>query len=76
MAEEAWQVLGEAKALADLGRAFGATLTETEVRYLIAHEWARNAEDVAWRRTKLGLRLTRAEIASLDTWMRDLVVTA
>jgi glycerol-3-phosphate dehydrogenase len=73
---KAWQVLGEAKALADLGRAFGASLTETEVRYLIAHEWARNAEDVAWRRTKLGLRLTRAEIASLDTWMRDFVVTA
>ena len=51
------RVLGEAKSAADLGRHFGATLTEAEVRYLIDQEWAVTAEDVLWRRSKLGLHL-------------------
>jgi glycerol-3-phosphate dehydrogenase len=61
--------LGTAKSLADLGQAFGATLTESEVRYLMLSEWARTAEDVVWRRSKLGLRLSAEEIAALDAWM-------
>jgi glycerol-3-phosphate dehydrogenase len=71
---EAWGMLGKAAAAADLGRSFGATLTEAEVRYLMAQEWARTADDVVWRRSKLGLRLTPAEIATLDEWMRKAVV--
>ncbi len=63
------QVLGRARSLADLGQSFGATLTESEVKYLMAQEWARTAEDVVWRRSKLGLRLSASEIAALDTWM-------
>jgi glycerol-3-phosphate dehydrogenase len=55
--------------MADLGQAFGATLTESEVRYLMSMEWARTAEDVVWRRSKLGLRLSADEIAALDAWM-------
>jgi glycerol-3-phosphate dehydrogenase len=66
---EATQVLGGARSAADLGRDFGATLTEAEVRWLMAHEFARAAEDVVWRRTKLGLRLTADQIAELDQWM-------
>ena len=62
-------ILGEATAAVDLGRDFGATLTEAEVRWLMAHEWARRAEDVVWRRSKLGLRLTPAQVAELDAWM-------
>ena len=61
--------LGTAKSMADLGQAFGATLTESEVRYLMSTEWARTAEDVVWRRSKLGLRLSADEIAALDAWM-------
>ena len=34
-------------------------------------EWARTAEDVLWRRTKLGLRFTPAETAALETWMAE-----
>jgi glycerol-3-phosphate dehydrogenase len=68
-------MLGGAQSAADLGRSFGATLTEAEVRYLIAQEWARSADDVVWRRSKLGLRLTPAEIAGLDEWMRDAAAT-
>lgn len=63
------KLLGGAKSAADLGRSFGDTLTEREVRYLMAYEFARNAEDVAWRRSKLGLRLSREEIRLLDDWM-------
>lgn len=62
-------VLGEAKALDDLGRHFGAGLYEAEVRYLLAEEWARDAEDVLWRRSKLGLRLTATERDALAAFL-------
>jgi glycerol-3-phosphate dehydrogenase len=65
----ATKVLGSAKTLADLGKSFGAGLTEREVRYLMAVEWARTAEDIVWRRSKLGLRLTPDEIAGVDDWI-------
>jgi glycerol-3-phosphate dehydrogenase len=64
------KLLGNAKSVADLGQSFGATLTEREVRYLMSSEWASTAEDVVWRRSKLGLRLSPAEIAALDDWMK------
>ncbi len=48
-------VLGAARSLGDLGEDFGAGLTAAEVDYLAQHEWARTADDVLWRRTKLGL---------------------
>ena len=54
---------------ADLGRDFGATLSEVEVRWLMRHEFARGASDIVWRRTKLGLRLTPAQIAALEEFM-------
>src|SRR6266700_2290697 len=53
----AHKLLGSAKSMADLGQSFSATLTESEVRYLMSAEWAVTAEDVVWRRSKLGLRL-------------------
>jgi len=66
---EAREVLGAAATADDLGRGFGATLTEAEVTWLIDREHARTAEDVAWRRSKLGLRMSAEEIAALDAWM-------
>jgi glycerol-3-phosphate dehydrogenase len=63
------RLLGSAKSPADLGQSFGATLTESEVRYLMSSEWARTAEDIVWRRSKLGLRLSPAEIAAIDDWI-------
>ena len=53
----------------DLGTHFGAGLTEVEVRYLMTREWARTADDVLWRRSKLGLRFTAAETAALARFM-------
>jgi glycerol-3-phosphate dehydrogenase len=51
------EVIGEAESLADLGRDFGAGLSEAEVSFLAEKEWARSADDVLWRRSKLGLRV-------------------
>jgi glycerol-3-phosphate dehydrogenase len=65
------RVLGGATSLADLGRSFGGDLTEAEVRYLIANEWARSADDVLWRRTKCGLKLTDKEAAALDSFIAE-----
>ena len=65
-------MLGDARSADDLGRAFGAGLTGREVSFLIETEWARTAEDILWRRSKLGLRLTDAQARSL----RDFVVAA
>lgn len=50
-------VIGDAKTMNDMGRDLGAGLTEREVRYLASQEWAATAEDVLWRRTKMGLHL-------------------
>ncbi|MBW6505829.1 MAG: glycerol-3-phosphate dehydrogenase [Rhodobacteraceae bacterium] len=66
---EAREVLGAARTAADLGRDFGATLTEAEVRWLMRHEFARTAPDVLWRRSKLGLRLAPDEVAALEAFM-------
>ena len=67
---EARTVLGSATEPGQLGRDFGATLTEAELRWLMVKEYALTAEDVVWRRTKLGLRMSAEEIAALDDWMR------
>lgn len=64
-------ILAGATSLADLGRHFGADLYEREVRYLMRSEWARRAEDVLWRRSKLGLRLTPQEREALDAFMQQ-----
>jgi glycerol-3-phosphate dehydrogenase len=55
------KILGEAKQNQDLGRHFGSGLTEREVEYLRAEEWAVTAEDILWRRTKCGLHMTEAQ---------------
>ena len=64
-------MLGDAQSAGDLGQGFGADLTEREVGWLIRTEWARTAEDVLWRRTKLGLRLSEREQSALAQWFAD-----
>jgi glycerol-3-phosphate dehydrogenase len=53
----------------DPGIDFGHGLTEAEVDYLIAQEWAQAAEDILWRRTKLGLRLNAEQVRTLQDWL-------
>lgn len=61
--------LGEATQREELGRDFGAGLSQAEVDYLVAQEWARTAQDVLWRRSKLGLRLDAAQQAALADYL-------
>jgi glycerol-3-phosphate dehydrogenase len=68
---EARAILDDAKEAAGLGRDFGATITEAELRWLMEREYARTAEDVVWRRSKLGLRLSGDQIAAIDAFMSD-----
>ncbi len=66
------RVLNEAKSAADLGRTFGADLSEAEVRYLAQTEWAISTDDILWRRSKLGLRFSMDEVAELDDFLNRL----
>ncbi|RVE86860.1 glycerol-3-phosphate dehydrogenase [Sinorhizobium meliloti] len=70
------QLLGNAASEADLGKHFGADLYAAEVDWLIGREWALRAEDVLWRRTKLGLKFSRAQTAELEEYMRGAVNAA
>ena len=63
-------LLKGAASLTDLGQYFGADLYEAEVRYLQENEWAVCAEDILWRRTKLGLRLNAADVSSLEEYLK------
>jgi len=58
--------------LADLGEHFGAGLYALEIDYLVAHEWARNVDDILWRRSKLGLSMSTSEKLRLADYMRGL----
>jgi glycerol-3-phosphate dehydrogenase len=66
-------ILNGATSMTDLGQVFGADLTEAELRYLLRSEWARTADDVVWRRGKLGLRLSPQQIAAIDAAMQRMM---
>lgn len=57
------------KSVNDLGEHFGAGLTAAEVNYLMQYEWAFTADDVVWRRSKLGLRLNPHELSRLTSYI-------
>jgi glycerol-3-phosphate dehydrogenase len=65
---EAEALLGGARRVEDLGRGFGATLTEAELDWMARREWARTAEDALWRRSKLGLRLDAEQTGRVAAW--------
>ncbi len=62
------QVLRGATGLADLGLELAPGLHERELEYLASVEWARSADDVLWRRSKLGLRCQPNDIARVQAW--------
>jgi glycerol-3-phosphate dehydrogenase len=62
-------ILGDAKNRADLGPSFGSELTGAEVRYLMEKEWARFADDILWRRSKLGLTMPPEGCEALAAFM-------
>ena len=65
----AQDILGKSESMKDLGTELGAGLTEAEIDYLIACEFALTAEDILWRRSKLGLHLSAAQGATLRKYL-------
>ena len=68
---DAFAMLAEVESDADLGRDFGAGLREVEVRWLVRREWVRSADDVLWRRSKLGLRIDAARRDALAEFLAE-----
>lgn len=63
------RILGAAKSMDDLGPRFGDDLTGAEVRYLMREEFARFGDDILWRRSKLGLSMSRQDRGALAEFM-------
>ena len=63
------RIFGDARRMEDLGECFGGELTAAEVRHLIRHEFAETADDVLWRRSKLGLHVAGDTVAGLARFM-------
>jgi glycerol-3-phosphate dehydrogenase len=55
--------------LEELGEEIVPGLYAAEAEYLCRHEWASSAEDILWRRTKLGLHLPPGSARQLDAWL-------
>ncbi|WP_313350557.1 glycerol-3-phosphate dehydrogenase [Paracoccus sp. (in: a-proteobacteria)] len=69
---EALLLMNGARSMAALGRDFGAGLTEAEVNWLVRNEFAQSAQDILWRRTKLGLHMDKAQCRELETFVQAL----
>jgi glycerol-3-phosphate dehydrogenase len=67
------EILGSARHMEDLGVYPGIDLTFAEVRYLVASEWARSANDILWRRTRLGLAVTPSAVDQLQDAVAQLL---
>ncbi|MBV6572588.1 glycerol-3-phosphate dehydrogenase, partial [Acinetobacter baumannii] len=64
-----WNMLKERNVIEQLGQHFGHDLFECEVRYLCEHEWAHTAEDILWRRSKLGLAFDEKQVKVLEAYL-------
>jgi len=65
------KILAHATSLAELGKEVLPQLYEAEIRYLLREEWACTAQDILWRRSKLGLHLPAESAGVLDAWLRS-----
>ncbi|MEL7491097.1 MAG: glycerol-3-phosphate dehydrogenase [Pseudomonadota bacterium] len=64
------RIMGQKTRLEELGVCFGVTLFEAEARYLVDQEFARDADDILWRRSKLGLHMTSSERRAFREWFQ------
>jgi glycerol-3-phosphate dehydrogenase len=65
------RIVAGASSIADLGLDFGDGLYEREVRWLVTREWAKTAQDILWRRTRLGLRAAPETEEKLARWLEQ-----
>jgi glycerol-3-phosphate dehydrogenase len=70
------QFLKDARGINDLGQVVAGDLTEAEVRYLVENEWAETADDVLWRRSKIGLYASKEQVTVLERLMASLKKTS
>ena len=66
------QFLKNARDQDELGQCVAGDLTEAEVRYLVENEWAESADDVLWRRSKIGLLASKEQVAGLEQLMASM----
>jgi glycerol-3-phosphate dehydrogenase len=64
------KILRDARFSEGLGRNFGAGLTQHEVEYLVAEEWAVTADDILWRRTKCGLHMSAQQREAVAAFLQ------
>ena len=69
--KETFEMLGSVRNEEELGINFGATLTQKEVEWLLKEEFATSAEDILWRRSKLGLRFNELQVKTLQDWIAN-----
>ncbi len=62
-------ILGDSKSYADLGKHFGVGLYQKEIEYLVTYEWATTAQDILFRRTKLGIGMPKEMIDKVDSFL-------
>ena len=67
------RILGAARMMQDLGRDFGGGLTAAEVQYLVRNEWARSAQDILRRRTRLWLNASESTVHDLQDAVAQLL---
>jgi glycerol-3-phosphate dehydrogenase len=70
------ELLGSTRTMADLGEDFGGGITAAEVDYLVRREWARHAEDILWRRSKLGLHVPEGTADRIDAYLKSAKLAA
>jgi glycerol-3-phosphate dehydrogenase len=64
------EILQGARFASDLGQTFGP-ISEREIEYLRKHEWVQTADDILWRRSKLGLHMKAEDVAALKLYMGE-----
>jgi glycerol-3-phosphate dehydrogenase len=61
------------KRAADMGEHFGDGIFEAEIRYLVNAEWAMTADDILWRRSKLGLHISDAAEKKIEKFIKKMM---
>ena len=66
------RILKDVPSMDELGQCVAGDLTEAEVRYLVENEWAQTADDILWRRSKIGLLASKQQVAALERLMASM----